>query len=117
MAKSRNKPPEVQTCLGCGRDTRAKNGICALCWGSQSRNLKDSKYSSRKTIEVMVVERFPSGRCVERIIALDVVCLPSEGDKQIFKLMQEDGEMLQVCLRPTTPDSDELYHGLKRDDI
>ena len=117
MAKNRNKPPEVQTCLGCGRDTRAENGICPLCWGSQSRNLKDSRRSLQKTVEIRVVERFPSGRCVERIITLDVVCLPSEGDKQIFKLKQEDGEILQICLGSTTPDSDELYHGLKRDDV
>ncbi len=113
MAKSRNKPSEIQTCSGCGRDTRAKNGICSLCWGSQTRNLKDSKSSSQKTVEIKVIERFLSGRRTERTIVLDVIGLGSE--KQMVKLVQ-DGNVFQIPLGPTTPGVDKLYHGPKNDD-
>jgi len=111
MVKS-SKASLVQSCSSCGRDTRAKNGICAVCWGSQLRSSKGSKHLPQKTIGIRVVTEFPSGRRTERIVTLDVIGLKSE--RLVSKL---DAEVFEIRLGLVSSDSDELYHGSSRDDV
>lgn len=49
--------PEISCCIGCGRDTTAKSGICAVCLGNakpmseDDLDEDDDEYIRRRTDE------------------------------------------------------------------
>lgn len=55
MAEQVNPHGELMNCLQCGRDTRAKNGICARCLGGERSSLKGEEQKGRKARSASVL--------------------------------------------------------------